>query len=199
MSGKREEIAKALVVTAEVLGHELSPAAALVMGRQLDAYEPADVAKALRRCQRELRGRLSLADVLSRIPGRHIGAEEAWSLCPRSEDQTVVWTPEIARAWGVARALLEEGDRVGARMAFKEAYSEAVATAEHAPRWEVSLGHDPQGRRAAIQAAVEAGRLSASVAEQHIGHLPGSETENLLGDGEAVDALARTVVRGMMR
>lgn len=91
------------------------------------------------------------------------GAEEAWAMVPRSELWTVVWTAEMAAAWGVAWPLLQEGDKVGARMAFKEAYTRAIESArtKGAPvRWIASLGFDPDERAGVLSRAVEQGRLS---------------------------------------
>ncbi|HEV6964611.1 hypothetical protein [Roseateles sp.] len=109
------------------------------------------------------------ADILAQIEGAAAddgrpGPEEAWALVLAGQDEqrTVVWTAEIAEAAGIARPVLLAGDEVGARMAFKEAYSRLVADARAARRpvaWSVSEGHDVAGRAAAIRAAVEAGRL----------------------------------------
>lgn len=76
---------------------------------------------------------------------------------------SVVWTQEMAEAYGVALPLLDEP--VQARMAFLEAYRDRVRAARDsgAPvRWVPSLGTDPHGREAALVAAVGAGRLSVS-------------------------------------
>lgn len=109
------------------------------------------------------------ADILAQIVGDSVddkrpGPEEAWALALKAKDEaaTVVWTPEIAQAWGVAMSILREGDDVGARMAFKEAYARIVAEARQRRepvRWDVSLGHDPAQRDEAIQAAQVAGLL----------------------------------------
>ncbi len=90
------------------------------------------------------------------------GVEEAWAMVPRDELWTVVWTEEMASAWGVAQPLLQEGDKVAARMAFKEAYTRAVDQARAAGtpvRWTASLGFDPDERAGALTRAVELGRL----------------------------------------
>lgn len=110
------------------------------------------------------------ADVIAQIAGMGAqdgrpGAEEAWALCLRGQDEaeTIVWTSEMAQAWEVARAVLP--DEIGARMAFKEAYGRMVETSRRERRtaeWSVSLGHDPQRREVAIGHAVTAGRLPAS-------------------------------------
>lgn len=92
------------------------------------------------------------------------GPEEAWaiSLAARDEHDTVVWTNECAHAWGAAAPILEMGDEVGARMAFKETYARLVAEARarrEPASWEVSEGFDNDRRRAAISQAIEAGRI----------------------------------------
>jgi hypothetical protein len=110
------------------------------------------------------------ADVIAQIAvlreqdGRP-GVEEAWAVCVRSQDEaeTVVWTQEMAQAWGVARAVLP--DEVGARMAFKEAYQRLMAEARRIgdrPVWTASLGSDLQRRRAVVAEALAAKRLPIS-------------------------------------
>ena len=114
------------------------------------------------------------ADVLAQIDaaasndGRP-GAEEAWAIASssRSEWETVVWTAEIAQALAVCRPVLDSGDDIGARMAFREAYTRMVDEARKARRpavWTVCEGWDAQRRAVAISAAVECGRLPRSEA-----------------------------------
>lgn len=90
---------------------------------------------------------------------------EAWaqSLVSRDERETVVWTEEMAQAFYVARPLLESGDEVGARMAFKDAYARLVGAARAANRpavWSVSAGWDAERRQIAVSKASAAGLLS---------------------------------------
>lgn len=92
-------------------------------------------------------------------------ADEAWSIALQAmdEDQTVVWCREIAKAWGIARPIAEEGDNIGARMAFRESYRRLVREAQEAggePHWEVSLGHNPMLREQPLREAVENGLLT---------------------------------------
>lgn len=197
----RDEIAKAVVVAAEVLGHELSPVAAGAMARELVGFEHTQLSAALRRCTRELRGRLTLADILQRMPNQHPGAEEAWALCPRSESQTVVWTDAIAEAFGVARPLLEDGDAVAARMAFRETYNRLVAESHGTtPKWWPSIGHDVHGRSAPLLAAAESGRLPANFVRQHVEALPGgSESLRRLGGDSSIASLLADVGEDMRR
>lgn len=92
-----------------------------------------------------------------------LGPEEAWALALTSRDEadTVVWTDEIAQAWRTASVVYGQGDEVGARMAFKEAYARLVAEARAARRplrWIVAEGFDQARRITAVQLAAERGR-----------------------------------------
>lgn len=111
------------------------------------------------------------ADVIAQIDGLaeadgRPGVEEAWAIALRSKDEadTVVWTSEIAQALGIAKPVLDRGDEVGARMAFREAYARLVEQARRQrmpASWAVSLGFDTERRDQAISAAVACGRLPA--------------------------------------
>lgn len=115
------------------------------------------------------------ADVIAQITGAAAadgrpGSEEAWATAIGSRDEaaTVVWTEETAQAWAIARPVMDLGDEVGARMAFRQAYDRMVhaARAHRQPcRWTASLGWDGQRRQLAIEAAVNAGRLPA---QEHV-------------------------------
>jgi hypothetical protein len=109
------------------------------------------------------------ADILAQInaavadDGRP-GAEEAWATAVTAVDEaeTVVWTAETSEAWRIAQPVLEGGDEVGARMAFKESYARLVQEAREkrlAPAWSVSQGHDPALRHIAVERATSAGLL----------------------------------------
>lgn len=93
-------------------------------------------------------------------------ADEAWATALGAADEadTVVWTAETAQAFAAARPVLELGDKVGARMAFKGAYERLVDAARREGKplaVQVSLGWDVERRVTAITAAVTAGLLPA--------------------------------------
>ena len=159
---------EAVAVTAELCGRTFTEPAARVFVSDLAGFPEPQVLAALARCRREVRGMLTVADVLQRIDDGRPGSDEAWAMIPQDEAGSVVWTDEMAQAWGVARGLLP--DRVAARMAFREAYAKAVAKARDAgqpPQWSPSLGHDPGARDAALRDAVERGRIGIEHAQQH--------------------------------
>lgn len=94
------------------------------------------------------------------------GTEEAWAiaLASRDESDTVVWTSEIAEAFGICSTVLSSGDEVGARMAFKDAYNRLVSNARmtnQPVQWSVSLGWDVSKREAVVSKAAAAGLLAA--------------------------------------
>lgn len=162
-------VLQALMVTAELTGTQLSEPAARVFALDIGRYPEPMVLGALDRCRREVKGRLTPADVIQRLDDGRPGPEEAWSILPFEEATTVVWTEEMQGAWGVALPLLEEGDRIAGRMAFLESYRTRVQRARDAGipvKWTVSLGHDAKGREPVIAQAIERGRLSADHAAQ---------------------------------
>jgi hypothetical protein len=159
-----EALVKALMVTTELLGTELSADAARVMVNDLERYPEHQVMGALARCRRELKGRLTVAEVISRLEDGRPGAEEAWAMIPKSEADSVVWSDEMAHAWSIAAPLIED-DPIAARMAFKESYTGIVARARDAgtaPQWTPSLGTDKSGRAHAIRTAADRRHITAA-------------------------------------
>ena len=163
------ELLEAVTATYAVAGQEISEIALKAIVTELQGYPPIAVLEALTRCRKELR-KITLADILDRIPTGHPGVEEAWSVVSgllANEDASVSWTDQMAKAFGVARHL--SGDKIASRMAFKECYLAEVIEArdrKQGPTWRVSLGHDPHGRQAAIEDAVKRGRISLDHAKK---------------------------------
>lgn len=167
------KVLEAIAVTAELCGRVFSPPAAKMFAHDLSKYPEEQVLEALTRCRREVRGVLTVQDVVSRIDDGRPGPDEAWAMIPRDETQTIVWTDEMAQAWGIALPLLDVGDKVGARFAFREAYVKAVSFARNlarAPHWQVSYGTDPHGRLLALLDAADRGRLTREQAHHLAPH-----------------------------
>lgn len=104
-----------------------------------------------------------IAAIEANEPDGRVGAEEAWAMYPHDEASSAVITNEMADAMQVAQPLLNDGDRVGARMAFKEAYNRITAQNKLngvSPKWFASLGHSKEGRESVIKDAVLKGRLT---------------------------------------
>lgn len=165
---QQEKLILALMATAEVMGNEIKPNVAVVMVDDLSVYALSDVLQALTRVRRECSGKLTLKmilDILSPSDG-WLSANEAWAVALPAIDEaaTVMWTPEIAKAFEVARPILEGGDKIGARMAFIPAYDRLIDQAKRenrTPSYEVSAGWDVNMRDVAVRQAVTAGLLPA--------------------------------------
>lgn len=104
------------------------------------------------------------ADIIAKIHAQdgRPSSDEAWAIAVKGADEsaTVTWNDEIAEAWGIAKPVLDGGDEVGARMAFRDAYNRISEERKGQPvRWWPSLGHDPAGRAAEVARASVAGLL----------------------------------------
>jgi hypothetical protein len=108
------------------------------------------------------------------------GPEEAWAMLPTDENQSASWTDEMAQAWGAALPLIQDGDRIAARMAFKEVYAKLVTEArdQKCPiKWSMSFGEDKNSRQTALADAV---RLKRIPLESAIALLPPDAAEGLI-------------------
>lgn len=191
-----------LFATAECCGVAFSLPAARMIRDELKAYSPEQVSKALRRCRREITGRLTLAAILDRIDDGRPTADEAWAAAgTRDESRTVVTTDEALEALGEVRILLES-DEVAARMAFRDAYKRIVTQSKESgrqPVWMPSLGTNPAGRAAPVLRAVEQGRLTHKQAELAIGALPGRMTQPQLAASSTATKLIAGLALGPSR
>lgn len=177
------DLVESLKGTYAVIGQDITDLGLEVMASDLQSYPLERVQMALARCRKELK-RLTLSDVLDRLPGHPPGPEEAWaivSVSMRDEAVTIVWTDEMRQAFGIANALAD--DPVAARMAFKEHYLQLIGEARalgEIPKWSVSLGTDTHSRESAIAEGVKQGRLSVAYAQKLLPHPEDPQTVQLL-------------------
>lgn len=192
-SNQIADLAAAIVATAETLGHTISANAAEMMADDLAGYEPDDIGNALRACRLELTSKLTLAAILQRIQsadGRP-DPNEAWSmaLAAADEAESVFLTTEIQLAMSASAPALAVGDKVAARMSFLSAYQRLVDKARREAKpvaWNLSMGHDPQRRVAAVEEASRLGRLPAPEARELISRL---SHDPVTQDGQAIAGL----------
>jgi hypothetical protein len=168
----KKPFGQTLIGTFEVYGRQAPSADALrVWWGILEPYPLEAIQRAMDRYVRtELQHPPTPAKILAML-GEGAGdnrpeADEAWAIALRATDEaaTVVWTDEIAQAMSAARPVLDAGDDVGARMAFRAAYTRLVADARAARRpvqWMASLGHDPEQRQEALEQAAQKNLLPA--------------------------------------
>lgn len=190
------DIGEIVVATAEVLGQEITLMAAEMMAHDLAEYSDDEISEGLRLCRRELTGRLTLASIIERINRNdgHLGANEAWAIALQASDEsaTVVITEQITNAVAAAKPILDNGDEVGARMAFIEAYKRYVDKARQqgqAAEWYPSLGWDTEKRKEVIEKAITDGLLQQrdvqNLALEHV--KPAGDLKLLAGPSALTD------------
>ena len=164
-----------LAATSELLGQQMSPTAAMMLAEDLADYSRPVLATALKRVRTECAGKLTpkvIIEAIDAAMGRP-GANEAWAtaLSALDERNTVVWTEEMAQAWEVARPVVQGGDEIGGRMAFKDAYERLVRVAREerrTPAVTVSMGWDADLRAAGVEKAVKLGYMPAGDAAAYL-------------------------------
>ena len=118
------------------------------------------------------------ADILKQLgaedrDGARLGSSEAWAIAISAYDEaaTVMLNDEIVEAMDIARPVLDAGDEIGARAAFREAYDRIVLRNRSACRpvkWWPSLGHDVTRREEVIRSAVDRGLLTQEQANPYL-------------------------------
>lgn len=189
---QQERLLLSLFATAEVMGQQLTQAAALLMVEDLREYTEPVLTAALRSCRIE-GGRLTVASILKHAQsadGRP-GKDEAWAIAMITNDEfeTVVLTDEIQLALAAAKPILDGGDKIGARMAFIDAYQRFVSQAREDAKpvnWHVSVGFDANRRTQAITKAVQMQRIPHERGQLYLADL---SIAPVTEDGRAVAAL----------
>lgn len=174
-SHDKSQLIDALCVTAEAMGNVITASTAMMMADDLADYSLPELGRALRACRREVKGRLTVADVIQRCQAEdgRPGKDEAWSIGLESSDEygTAVMTWEIQQAMAAAIPIMNEGDNVGARMAFMSAYERLVRISRQDAKpveWIVSLGIIPERRAEAIEKAVQLKRIPQEHAVRYL-------------------------------
>ncbi|TFW05725.1 hypothetical protein E4K72_11010 [Oxalobacteraceae bacterium OM1] len=175
-STDRATLVDVIALTAEACGHPMSMAAAEMLADDLAGFDEQSLLGALARCRLELDGPLRAPEVLARIDDGRPDADLAWAMMPSGEHDSVVWTEEMAQAWGSVQLLLDGDDPGAAQAAFSAAYDKRVIAARlrgEPARWTPSLGRDVAGRELALRDAVSKGRMTAAQAEMLLGYAIG--------------------------
>lgn len=183
---QHDAIVKTLAVVCEVTGTEHSQAAKELIVKQLSQYPAKSVLLALERCAIDCRHRLTLADIVQRLVDGRPGAEEAWALMPKREEDAGTVTDEMSAAWGTACALYAS-DQVACRMAFREAYTREVQAARLEAKpvvWRVSPGFDKAATEGAAIEALRKGLVSESEALHYV--LPEHHNRALASAGRPI-------------
>jgi len=170
-----KRIAHALQIAFEYCGQRMSDEVIADMATELNVFPAEDVIASLKRCRCELKS-IKYTDILDRLPGQHPGVEQAWgtvSKAMNNEQVSICWTEEMRTAYGAAAPLAE--DKIAARMAFKETYTELVSEARARramPTWSVSLGWDKTLRDECVREAAQKNMISQVYAAKLLAHDP---------------------------
>lgn len=201
MSATKNDVVKVLMTMGVLYDKAMNEDAGEMFLSDLEGISYDSILIALKKCRSELTRFPTIAEIVSRVQSNdgRIGTEEAWSMLPKDERTSIVWTEEMRIAFGVAYPLLDE-DRIAARMAFKEKYESLVkdARSKNIPvKWSASYGSDVQGREAAIKEAIDKNRISQSSAQKMLPEVFQSE-QLLLGSPEDA-AEIRKMIEGAFK
>jgi hypothetical protein len=126
------------------------------------------------------RGRFTptVADIASQIerrrPMQWVSADEAWAAAPKLENQPAIVNSTVVQALATAQPLMDAGDMVAARMAFKGTYERLVAMAKldrRGPEYFLS----PGGTFEEQQAVIDQGQMQGLLPR------PDGQPQSLLG------------------
>lgn len=160
--------------------HEVMPGGKVLSERAMESvfydlnnYSLESVLAAIKHHRKSARFAPAPADIINLLESgnKRLTADEAWAMIPHDEFETIVWTREMAEAYGIASGILAEGDKIAARMAFKGAYDRLCAEAALMQRpvsWVVCIGFDKSRIEPALQKAVAAGRISQDRANKFL-------------------------------
>ncbi len=189
----KKQFAEVMRATLGIYDKEITTETLVIWWNALKSHGIEIVREALsRHVQDKVNGRFAPkpADVIAMIerlqPDGRPTADEAWALYPRNESDSAVLNDEITVAIETVRFLLEEGDPIAARMAFKDAYNRIVEQSRNLgikPKWFASLGHSVDGRKKALDEAVRMNRISIDYAQSLLpAPKDGGFVQGLIGD-----------------
>jgi len=183
-----EQFVQMWAETCEVYGPRPSDNVVALVYRTLESFDLADIQAAIASHLGESKFSPKPADIIERIhqaqPDGHPGADEAWAIAIEmmDENRTVITTQEIMYACPNATKIYNDGDPIGARMAFRQAYEPILKKARENGMpaiWTANLGLDPGGRKVAIMSGIEQGLLAPGAAWPIKGQLTAGDEERL--------------------
>lgn len=172
-SSERKQFTIALHALAELHGRKITATGMSMYFRALERYPWEEIRKAMDAhvCD-------SKEGKFFPLPGHIIGkisetnkrqsADEIWASLPLSEQDSVYWTNETKQAFfQAALPLIELGDMMAARMAFRAAYDRICEENKmHSIQYEFSPGWNEAGRETCLQKAIDRGLLTRPEAQR---------------------------------
>lgn len=191
-----EKVTETIMAMASIMpgGERITPAGAKMLLADIEEFSEDAIMVALKSCRMELRFFPTSNDIISRIVSQdgRPGAEEAWSMIPKDERTSAVWTTEMRIAFGVASSLIE-CDPIAARMTFKEKYESLVKQARSNKQgavWSLTIGYDKNTAQGVLIDAVEKDRMPMHTAQALLPHVPlTNQKQELIGDNSEVKKL----------
>jgi hypothetical protein len=119
-------------------------------------------------------------DLIEHMQDGRPPTQEAWSMIPKNESDSVVWTDEMRLAYGVCAPLINQGQITNAFFAFKETYERLVMEnrlKKVQTNASPSFGFDKTGRETAIKKALEMNMITYN------------QAKNLFPEGNFTNAL----------
>lgn len=168
-SQQKTSIVDALMVAYEVMGREMSEAGAQMILRALDGFEFEAVMTAIKRTVSEAKF-ITPAEIISRVDDGRPDPEKAWSeVCHYDPDDTYTecMTEEQSLARGACWHLLASGDKVAARMAFKEEYVKLCAEnrlKKQPVKYVFQMGRNKDNRLEVVKQAILDGKITQKTA-----------------------------------
>lgn len=191
---EKTEFVRELLKTCRMAGKDISADPTLIADwlEEFDRYPVTALIAALQKHRQKSPHSPKPADVYGYLDGAKAddgrpSGNEAWGLLIgviHDERLTGVLSDEMREAWGICQPILDLGDEVGARMAFLAAYEREVSQARQQrrpARWTVTLGTDPASRSGALQAAVNARRISCDYARALLPGVPIASLNQVAG------------------
>ena len=200
-ANQKPAFSKLLMTTLSLYDKSCDPDVVELWWSILEPYDSEDVKNGFASFVKSHEGKFapkpaSIIEMINRNrPDGRPTADEAWAMVAHGGDEaeTVVATSEAMAAFWVALPLLESGDKIGARMAFKGAYEREIMQARQDGRpvkVDVTQGHDKQRREQAITAAVASGLLTPKTAQVYLPHLDATSIDDLMRLGYASGSIS---------
>lgn len=146
-----------------------------------------DIETAFKLVMKNTTGRLTPGLVVKYLPNisGHPGVEEAFNHLVSTINHHGYLTDEIRESWGACSDHLERGDKVAARMGFKEKYQDLINIAGQ-PKWtwyqSGSIEYDQieREKKYMLGRLSEKGWISKQEAEERLSIISGSSEQNLI-------------------
>lgn len=170
---EKKEILKLLYNMAAYHDADLAPQKAASYAQDYEGYDVRKLDIAWRQYRLDPRNGNKFptpGQILALIDDGRPSAQTSWAMIPHNDEDSFVWTEEMAEAWDAARPHLKTGNHQAAFFTYKETYERLLAEkrAEKKPvKWTPSFGYNKAGREDAVIKAVQKKQLTIAMAQKY--------------------------------